>query len=235
MKTVDEKTKDELVRAIAARDDFVSAVIIGINADKTPREIAVEQGHKNAGMVKAFVLTIDILTGVREVDPKMWKSNYHAERIAKDMLTSPTLSSSARAQLESVIAACDRVRDDDDGDNVDDDATHQPGVYVYTYPQYMRTDIISADGRTLYKVGASAAGVGARLERQCRKTEVPEDPIVVRVFASTSPFEDEKRFHSILTAAGHSHSSSSGGIEWFNTSLDLIDAIADALALNRVV
>lgn len=133
MKAVDERTKDELVRALAARDDFVSAVIIGINADKTPREIAVEQGHKNAGMVKAFVLTIDILTGVREVDPKMWKSNYHAERIAKDMLTSPTLSSSARAQLESVIAACERarVRDDDDGDNVDDDATHQPGVYVY--------------------------------------------------------------------------------------------------------
>lgn len=235
MKAMDEKTKDELVRALAARDDFVSAVIIGINADKTPREIAVEQGHKNAGMVKAFVLTIDILTGVREVDPKMWKSNYHAERIAKDMLTSPTLSSSARAQLESVIAACDRVRDDDDGDNVDDDVTHQPGVYIYTYPQYMRTDIISADGRTLYKVGASAEGVGARLERQRRKTEVPEDPIVVRVFASTSPFEDEKRFHSILTAAGHSHSSSSGGVEWFNTSLDLIDAIADALALNRVV
>lgn len=235
MKTVDEKTKNELVRALADRDDFVGAVIVGVIANKTPREIALEQGHKNAGMVKAFILTIDILTGEHEVDPRMWKSNYHAERIAKDMLTS-SLSSSDRAQLESVIAACDRVRGDDDGDNVGDDViAHQPGVYVYTYPQYMRSDIISADGRTLYKVGASAAGVGARLERQRRKTEVHEDPIVVRVFASTSPFEDEKRFHSILSAAGHSHSSSSGGVEWFNTSLDLIDAIADALALNRVV
>jgi len=105
-----------------------------------------------------------------------------------------------------------------------------PGVYVYTYPQYLITELLGPDGRTLFKVGASQA-TEKRLAQQRRQTEVPEDIEIIRVYPSQHCFDDEYHFHTVLSQAGHHHKTTRAGTEWFRTSLPMLDAIAAALNL----
>lgn len=104
----------------------------------------------------------------------------------------------------------------------------RPGVYVYSYPQYLAMEAISPEGRGLYKIGASGS-VAQRVERQRRQTEVPEDLVLVRTFYSDEPFELEAKFHNILKAANMHQKSTQGGTEWFSAPLAMIDAIAKAI------
>jgi len=106
----------------------------------------------------------------------------------------------------------------------------KPGVYVYSYPQYLAMETISPGGTALYKIGASGS-VAQRLERQKRQTEVPEDLVLVRVFYHDDPFEIEKKIHNILKAANMHQKTTQGGVEWFSCNLATIDAIATAMGL----
>lgn len=108
------------------------------------------------------------------------------------------------------------------------DVEHKPGVYVYSYPQYLSMESISPEGRGLYKIGASGS-IARRVERQRRQTEVPEDLVLVRAFYSDKPFELEAKFHSILKAANMHQKTTQGGVEWFSAPLVMIDAIAKAI------
>lgn len=109
------------------------------------------------------------------------------------------------------------------------------GVYVYSYPLYLTNLISPNDQRTLYKVGASAVSAGGRVKDQATKTPVPEDITLLRVFECSDAIKEERKFHRILTAAGHHHDSNHGGVEWFLTRLEMIDAIAESLGLFNTV
>lgn len=106
----------------------------------------------------------------------------------------------------------------------------KPGVYVYSYPQYLSMESISPGGTALYKIGASGS-VAQRIERQQRQTEVPEDLVLVRVFYHDDPFEVERKIHNILKAANMHQKTTQGGVEWFSCNLATIDAIATAMGL----
>ena len=70
---------------------------------------------------------------------------------------------------------------------------------------------------------------------------MPEDPVILRVYtdpkgespdAQVNYGDLEKKFHNLLMSAGHSKTSArSGGTEWFATTLEFLDEIAETLKL----
>lgn len=82
----------------------------------------------------------------------------------------------------------------------------------------------------LLKIGATK-DLSKRIADQRRKTEVPEDLTLVRRFPCDDPFYYENAIHNILKMAGCQHQSSTGGEEWFETTTEHLDAIADSLGL----
>jgi hypothetical protein len=71
-----------------------------------------------------------------------------------------------------------------------------------------------------------------------RGTAAPEDPIITRVYlcedGSDSPATMERKFHSLLSAAGHVREVAvNSGREWFLTNEVFLDAIADVLGYQK--
>src|SRR5699024_6208585 len=106
----------------------------------------------------------------------------------------------------------------------------KPGVYVYTYTQYLITELLGQDGRTLFTVGASQA-TEKRLAKQRRQPDAPEDIENVRLYPRQHSFYYEYHLHTVPSQAGHHHKTTRAGTEWFRTSLPMLDAIAAALNL----
>lgn len=110
------------------------------------------------------------------------------------------------------------------------------GVYVYTYPTYHRHARHDLDNppRHLLKIGYTTKSSDERVLAQARAAGIPEDPVILRVYRhrSEEPWTLEKRFHRLLWAAGHVHPDAErriGGKEWFATTEDFLDAIAEEL------
>jgi hypothetical protein len=108
------------------------------------------------------------------------------------------------------------------------------GVYVYSFPTYIRNPAKTDPERFWFKIGMTDRIVGMRIADQTRSTAMPEDPLIMRVYRSekASNTELETKFHSILTAAGHNRTEARhGGKEWFATNLEFLDALAVTLDL----
>jgi hypothetical protein len=116
------------------------------------------------------------------------------------------------------------------------------GVYVYTFPTYLKVPEKYDPERFWLKIGQTGRVVSKRVSEQLRSTAMPEDPVILRVY--TDPKSEavgsevdyaalEKKFHKLLTSAGHNKTSAkSGGTEWFATTLDFLDEIAETLELD---
>ena len=113
-----------------------------------------------------------------------------------------------------------------------------PGIYVYTYPHYMKHPVLEAEDddtktRTYLKIGMSETGMLGRIKQQ-NTTSMPEPPLVLRLY--TVPEGDiteiEAKIHRHLSAAEHGRVLMIGaGKEWFLTHLEFIDSTADLLGL----
>ena len=115
-----------------------------------------------------------------------------------------------------------------------------PGIYVYSLMHYLRFPYDQGTGRTLMKVGRSDRDVIKRFREQIRTTALPEEPVLLRIYESTSETTElaamEKRFHSLLEAADHDRSAArTGGTEWFLTSLKFLDEIGSTLNLKVIL
>ena len=109
-------------------------------------------------------------------------------------------------------------------------------VYVYTFPTYLHFGTIEDTDFTWFKIGTTSSGVWDRIVSQVRQTSMPEDPILIRVYHSerVSPQELEKKFHATLHAFRHERSAASrtrAGQEWFATTLEALDKVAELLDL----
>ena len=116
------------------------------------------------------------------------------------------------------------------------------GVYVYTFPTYLMVPAKVDPERFWLKIGQTGRVVNKRVSEQLRSTAMPEDPVILRVY--TDPKGEvvgsevdyaalEKKFHKLLMSAGHSKTSArSGGTEWFATTLEFLDEIAETLELD---
>jgi len=235
---VQRKVREELDEAMLMTGRFISDVIELMDDGLTASQISRHFGHSAPWNVEKHLNAIDMIYDP-SLAPNFGKQVHgYAKGAVKDILKFD-ISSPLRHHLYRVLDTDHQVSshgDSQKGNGASVDASRWieeekvPGVYVYTYPQYLIAELISDDERTLFKVGASRA-TSRRLEDQRRQTEVPEDIKVIRVYPSDFCFEDEAHFHEILKKAGHHHKTTRAGTEWFRTSLPMLDAIANALEL----
>lgn len=124
------------------------------------------------------------------------------------------------------------------------------GVYAFTYPHYLRHPTRPSEStdrqadRTLIKIGSSARDMSERIDRIANQTAAPEPRRVLRLYRPKDAVIDahdiERAFHQLLDAAGHGGPRRSsierqfGGTEWFETSVEFLDAIAVSLDLQIV-
>lgn len=219
-----------------------------IQSGITDRKAIVDEGAAaNTGAVYNIERNIEaIRDGVIPDAPSMASGALSASRSFLKQHRS-RLSPAAVAHLEIVIeslasAVADRSAQDREeeelqrkGTELEEALAVQGGVYVFTFPHYWRYPTVEDTRRTLLKIGMTSKDAGERVKQQARQTAVPEDPLLLRVYQSDTlePRELEKTFHRLLIAADHTRAetSSAGGKEWFETSIEFLDTIAATLDL----
>lgn len=112
----------------------------------------------------------------------------------------------------------------------------QHGIYVYSFPTYLHFGTIEDNELYWVKIGSTKNSVWQRIVDQNRQTSMPEDPKLLRIYHKDAMNieEIEKKFHSTLERIGHERSiarRTRAGTEWFATTLDAIDAIAELMGL----
>jgi hypothetical protein len=105
------------------------------------------------------------------------------------------------------------------------------GVYAYSLPHYLNFPCKEDPERYWYKVGFTTGNFESRILGSHRTTGLPEDPVVRRTYFSTSldPRTMERKFHKMLKASGLQTDARYGGEEWFATTEEQLDALAELL------
>ena len=114
--------------------------------------------------------------------------------------------------IEEELAEADAVATDVDSDD-------SGLIYAYSFPSIRRDD-----SRFPIKVGLTTTGdAEARVTQQCRQTCCFEYPVVLRTWEVQRVGAVENAIHSTLEARGLKRQAP--GTEWFDTSLDEIEAV----------
>lgn len=114
--------------------------------------------------------------------------------------------------IEEELAEADAVATDVE--------SNDPGViYAYSFPSIRKND-----GKFPIKVGLTTTGdTEARVTQQCKQTCCFEYPIVLKTWEVQRVAAVEDAIHSTLEARGGKRRSP--GTEWFDTTIDEIEAI----------
>lgn len=115
-------------------------------------------------------------------------------------------------------------------------STIKNGIYVYSFPTYLHYGTIEDQEVFWLKIGSTKNSVWQRIVEQNRQTSMPEDPKLLRIYHKDPMDIDliEQKFHITLEKVGHERSAArrtKAGKEWFATTLEAVDAIADLLEL----
>lgn len=115
-------------------------------------------------------------------------------------------------------------------------STIMNGIYVYSFPTYLHFGTIEDQDVFWLKIGSTKNSVWQRIVEQNRQTSMPEDPKLLRIYHKDSMDIEavEQKFHTTLDRVGHERSAArrtKAGKEWFASTLDAVDAIAELLDL----
>lgn len=109
------------------------------------------------------------------------------------------------------------------------------GVYVYTFPHYLRNPYSMTPGQQPFRVGATPGGPEGTISGQMQAYDMPEEPVVLRFWPTAEgddPFVASVRMQEMLRESGHrSMQSSDEEGAWFHTSLDALDVFAQIVGL----
>lgn len=112
-----------------------------------------------------------------------------------------------------------------------------PGIYAFSYGWYLEHPADEELETTFIKVG-KALDIGARIKQHISgaRAHMPEPLALVRAYSGESRDvdADERRFHRLLSAAGHENPRRvrrEVGVEWFLTNVKFLDEIATAIGL----
>ena len=118
-----------------------------------------------------------------------------------------------------------------------------PGIYAFSYGWYLESPVDAERGFTLIKVGR-ATDIAQRIQSHTSgaRAHMPEPLVLIRAYATADrdPVYVEKRFHKLLETAGHENPRRSGsasrevGKEWFLTTEDFLDEVAETLELRTL-
>ena len=128
---------------------------------------------------------------------------------------------SIEAQSEALVKVASTIKD---------------GIYVYSFPTYLHFGTVEDHDVFWLKIGSTKNSVWQRIVEQNRQTSMPEDPKLLRIYhkVDMNIEEVEKKFHHTLERVGHERSAArrtKAGTEWFATTLDAVDALADLMGL----
>ena len=206
------------------------------------REIVEREGAANEGAVGNLRCTIRaILDGRIPNSPSV--SRQVIGGINGLMRDNPHLSVDVKEHLNEVLLelrdrASSKVFREEEEDlrrNASEDLIQivekRGGVYAYSMPHYLNYPCKEDPDRYWFKVGRTSGNFESRVIESHRKTGLPEDPVVRRTYfsQSMSPIEMENKFHKLLVASGLQTDARYGGVEWFATTEDQLDAIAEVL------
>lgn len=230
------------LRALLETDySRLGQVYRGLQRNLTADEIAAELGVGTSNFVWNYNQTVRAL-----LEGEVPSAPTVALGVARKFraLLKSKVSPEVRAYLQANLAELE-LRANDEGARVveverlqeqteEAEALNEVGVYVYALPHYLRYPFDPVTGRTLMKVGRSDSDVILRFRNQTRTTALPEEPVLLRIYA-TGPggnAEAEATFHRLLVAADHSRSvARAAGREWFVTSARFTDEVARTLKL----
>lgn len=210
------------------------------NQGLTPQQMADSEGTGTTGWVSNYRMLIRVLRD-GEI-PTAPSSAQQAGRKVRAWLKGLELSPQLRADLTAQEALIESRADDRQAQTEEirgaveatkvAESVGTPGIYVYTLPHYLRYPYDPETGRTLLKVGHSSVDVHYRASSQGRLTALPEDPILLRIYAVDASADAERDFHAWLRDADHAASRTRrGGSEWYVTSTKFLDRIARSKGL----
>ena len=210
---------------------------------ESPEEIRIARGAERANFVWSYNrIARALLDGSLPTAPTVAQQTARTFRriLKENKFTDPT-----RKILEDRLDILEKRAADPQAKAVEDklaveatataEETAVPGVYVYALPHYIRHPYDEESGRTLMKVGRADRSVIKRFREQTRTTALPEDPVLLRIYAcgDDESTQLERSFHRLLEAADHDRSKArTGGTEWFLTSLRFLDEVALVLGLD---
>ena len=234
--------REEIESFLAADQSALGDVWRRTRAGESPEQIQAARGTQTGGFVWSNRrICRALLDGDLPTAPAV------ATRIARkyrSILSDDMLSDDTQEYLRRNLvileqrAASEVLREVEN--NVATAATEEaeaeavPGVYVYALPHYLRYPYDEESNRTLLKVGRADRSVIRRFREQVRTTAIPEDPVLLRIYVTSSEdaIEREHQFHDLLEAADHARSRArTGGTEWFLTSLRFLDTVASTIGL----
>lgn len=209
-------------------------------AGLSPQEIAEAEGNQTPAFVYNYRLQIAALVD-GEVPTSAWVARAVAQKLRR-WLRTLDLSPEMRvdlAKFESTVRS--RADDAQVQEQELEEAVSKTrlaekastaGIYVYTLPHYLRHPIDEASGKTLLKIGHSAADAYYRAASAGRLTALPEDPILLRIYPAEQSAQTEREFHAWLRDADHiTGRGRRTGSEWFVTSTKFLDRVARSLGL----
>lgn len=254
-----ESVKSEVRSLLDRSDGQLALVWEGYKAGEDINTMVRNGRGANYGAVRNRLSVVWALLGERmpagpTVAAQAGRSVNRLERLQGAGLTEAGRAwvSHVRDRLEAIANDADAVTREtqaleSSSEAIEEAVSAQGGVYVYTYPHYRRFPVAAADDsqsaeydRTLLKLGKTTRTAEIRVREQVRSvTAVPEDPVILRAYlpgdSADDPEDMEGRFELVLRGVGHGrHRSGRSGTEWFLTSLEALDAIAEALGYVRV-
>ena len=240
---------DELLELLVESKGQIANVAALVREGVTDRTEMVERGAAaNTGAVGNLLLNIRaICEGVLPNAPSnasLALSAARSFRRQKGGMLSPQAAEHLDVVVNQLEAfATDRDAQDKEeeevkerGEELERELEASGGIYAYTLPPYWRVRTLEGTNRALIKVGKSKRDAHVRIREQYTSSMVPEPPLVLRVY-TVGTHQDlgliEKTFHRLLQSADHGRpSGSAGGREWFETSVEFLDTIAEVLGLD---
>lgn len=243
----DPEIRAEIEELLRNDERKLGSVFRGLESGVTsPRELVELGASVNTGAVSNLKAAIKaLLEGVIPTSASRARQAAWAigDFLEEDTLTPPTrvYLEDLRSRLREKAASRQALQQDVQGlDAADRELSVRvegtPGVYVYSFRHYLQHPNDLETGQCWLKVGSTTQGAWKRVTDQSRLTSMPEDPKLLRIYHSPSmtPAEIEDRFHRVLDAAGHERSSArhvKAGVEWFSTTLELLDTLAEILSI----
>ena len=252
MRAPGETVRSEVEELFRQDDSLLGGIFRAQESGITDaRELNAQGLGANPGVISNYRTVIGVITsGELPTSTELAKRSYRAiDRLRKgSKLISAETSKYFEWLFQSLyeISRDEKIAAEETGKLMEssDSLAKKAGelenaIYVYTFPTYLHFGVIGNDELTWFKVGSTHGAVWKRIVEQNRQTSMPEDPVLVRVYFNEAldMLAVEKRLHRSLETQRHERSSATqtkAGKEWFATTLDSIDDLADLLRLNIV-
>ncbi len=246
---INPNIRAELELALAADDKLLGQIFLLTQKGITnAKELTEQSDASNRGVVyNNLAMMKALLDGQMPTGATV--SRHSAYAVGRLLKNNPNFPSEVKTYLvdlkvqlinnsESLNAVLhDQEQIDSQSEKLAEQASRiQNGIYVYSFPTYLHFGTIEDEGVSWFKIGSTKNSVWQRIVEQNRQTSMPEDPKLLRIYHKSEMDIDaiEKKFHSTLDRVGHERSSArrtKAGTEWFATTLDAIDAIAELMDL----